>query len=117
MTRLDECELTLDQDAIARGRDAAADPPSYLTDFLGPVPSDSSRRAGWERKAGRVEQHRAVHDITDPGRALGVEPSWNDITDQAIEHRRLQRQASLARTSSVSVGQSLDHGPELGLGL
>jgi conjugative relaxase-like TrwC/TraI family protein len=112
--RLRDVESTLGHDLAARGHAIAVDPPAYLTAELGPVPSEPHRRLRWEHVAGKIEQHRAEHRITDPHRALGIAPVPEPA--QQLAERRLQQQALQVRDAGLrhtpDLGRSL--GPTLG---
>lgn len=58
-----EIAAALDEDADARGRQAALQPPAWLVEQLGPVPADAGTRQRWIMAAGCSAQHQAVaHD-------------------------------------------------------
>jgi conjugative relaxase-like TrwC/TraI family protein len=54
--------------AVEQGR------PGYVLDALGPVPESTRGRRAWRRAAAEIEHHRSTYQITDPDRALGLEP-------------------------------------------
>src|SRR5450755_3182647 len=54
---------------------AIENPPAYLLDTLGERPESRLERHGWDRAAGAIETYRFDHDVTDPQRTLGGEPS------------------------------------------
>ena len=114
-TRERELDRALSLDAGARGHAASHDPPGYLIRSLGPVPDEPGRRIAWERVAGRVEQHRSVHAITDPDRALGPHLEWNDPSDRAIEQQPLERQAQHIQHAAPGHDLAHHHGPTLEL--
>jgi hypothetical protein len=87
-----DLRLTISLDVDARGRAGAQDPPGYLTRSLGHIPDDPEQRTTWERAAGTIEQYRALHDITDPDRALGPELDRSLEPDLAWEQQQLARQ-------------------------
>ncbi len=66
--RLDD-ELLRGASARVRGYRTA--PPGYLTDLLGPPPSNQRVAERWESTATRIEHHRLRWSITDPTDALG----------------------------------------------
>jgi hypothetical protein len=49
--------------------------------------SRAPKAAPWDQAAGRIEQHRAAYQITDPDRALGLEPDWSDSSVEATDYR------------------------------
>jgi hypothetical protein len=58
----------------ATGIAVEADRPSYVLDALGPVPESTRGRRAWRQTAAEIEQYRRSYQITDPDRALGLEP-------------------------------------------
>jgi hypothetical protein len=58
----------------ATGIAVEADRPSYVLDALGPVPESTRGRRAWRQAAAEIEQYRRSYQITDPDRALGLEP-------------------------------------------
>jgi conjugative relaxase-like TrwC/TraI family protein len=58
----------------ATGIAVEADRPSYVLDALGPVPESTRGRRGWRQAAAEIGQYRRGYQITDPDRALGLEP-------------------------------------------
>jgi len=110
-----ELDRALSLDAGIRGHAATQDPPSYLTNSLGPVPDEPGQRIEWERLAGRVEQHREIHGITDPDRPLGPHLEWNDISDRGIEQQHLERQAQQIQQRGLGHDLAPHHGPVLEL--
>jgi hypothetical protein len=51
-----------------------ADRPGYVLEALGPVPESTRGRRAWRQAAAEIEQYRRTYQITDPNRALGLEP-------------------------------------------
>jgi conjugative relaxase-like TrwC/TraI family protein len=58
----------------ATGLAVEADRPGYVIEALGPVPESTRGRRAWRQAAGEIEQYRRVYQITDPDRALGLDP-------------------------------------------
>jgi conjugative relaxase-like TrwC/TraI family protein len=56
------------------GLGVEADRPGYVLETLGPVPESTRGRRAWRRAAAEIEQYRRSYHITDPDRALGLEP-------------------------------------------
>jgi hypothetical protein len=54
---------------------AIENPPAYLLGTLAERPESRLERHGWDRAASAIESYRFDHDITDPDRPLGGEPS------------------------------------------
>jgi conjugative relaxase-like TrwC/TraI family protein len=48
--------------------------PGYVLESLGPVPESIRGRRAWRQAAAEIEQYRRSYQITDPDRALGLEP-------------------------------------------
>ncbi|MDN5749687.1 MAG: AAA family ATPase, partial [Pseudonocardia sp.] len=57
------------------GRDIAAEPPTWATEALGPVPTADDARADWACRAGIVAGYRELRGQTDPTDALGRPPA------------------------------------------
>ncbi len=51
-----------------------ADPPEWLTTWLGPRPTDGPGAAVWDDSVTRIARHRAAHEIDDATPGLGPEP-------------------------------------------
>jgi hypothetical protein len=98
-----------------RMRTVLVDPPSYVTDELGPRPTDSlQRQRAWDRGARAIESYRQDHgatiDPTQPG--LGARPH-DPVARNAhrAASRRLEAaQIELGRVPVVDLGVS--RGPE-----
>jgi hypothetical protein len=58
----------------ATGLAVEADRPGYVMEALGPVPESTRGRRAWRQAAGEIEQYRRVYHITNPNRALGLDP-------------------------------------------
>jgi hypothetical protein len=58
----------------ATGLAVEADRPGYVLEALGPVAESTRGRRAWRQAAPQIEQYRGTYQITDPGRALGLEP-------------------------------------------
>src|ERR1019366_7949062 len=72
---LRELARLMDERAAELGDRAAADPPAWALDPLGPVPGDPVARAEWSRRAGVVAAYREQYGRTDPADAIGREPA------------------------------------------
>ena len=77
---LSELARAADARTAELGRAAAADPPAWAIDALGPVPDvdipdSAAARADWERRAGIVAGYRELRGHTDPVEALDRPPS------------------------------------------
>jgi conjugative relaxase-like TrwC/TraI family protein len=59
--------------------------PGYVLEALGPVPESTRGRRAWRQAAAEIEQYRRSYQITDPDRALGLEP--RDLTKRADRQR------------------------------
>lgn len=64
----------LDHDRQARGAQAAAEPPSYISGHLGLRPANGLAAQLWDDAAGRIEQHRAAFEVADNHYPLGARP-------------------------------------------
>ena len=69
--RLEKLDAKLRPEAAARVRAFRSAPPPYLTNALGPPPTDGWPRDRWERAAVAIEHHRLRWQVTDPSNALG----------------------------------------------
>jgi hypothetical protein len=74
--------------ASARVRGYRTAPPRYLTDPLGPPPSNQRAAERWESTATRIEHHRLRWSITDPSDALGdrTPDARNRVDRAALRH-------------------------------
>ena len=52
----------------------SADPPEWLTNWLGPRPTDGPGAVVWDDAVARIARHRAVHEIDDATPGLGPQP-------------------------------------------
>jgi hypothetical protein len=69
----------------ATGLAVEQDRPGYVLEELGPVPESTRGRRAWRQAAAEIEQYRRSYQITDPDRALGLEP--HDPTQRADRQR------------------------------
>jgi hypothetical protein len=69
----------------ATGLAIEADRPGYVLDALGPVPESTRGRRAWRQAAAQIDGYRRTYRITDPDRALGLEP--HDPTQRADRQR------------------------------
>jgi hypothetical protein len=69
----------------ATGLAVEADRPGYVLQELGPVPESTRGRRAWRQAAAEIEHYRRSYHITDPDRALGLEP--HDPAQQADRQR------------------------------
>ena len=69
----------------ATGVAVEADRPGYVLEALGPVPESTRGRRAWRQAAAEIEQYRDDYGITDPDRALGLEPA--DRAQRAARQR------------------------------
>jgi hypothetical protein len=58
----------------ATGLAVEANRPGYVLEALGPVPESTRGRRAWRDAAAEIEHYRHTYHITDPERALGLEP-------------------------------------------
>jgi hypothetical protein len=76
----------------ATGLAVEADRPGYVLKALGPVPESTRGRRAWRRAAAEIERYRRSYQITDPERALGLEPA-----DRAQRADRQRARTAIAR--------------------
>jgi conjugative relaxase-like TrwC/TraI family protein len=69
----------------ATGLAVEADRPGYVLEALGPVPASTRGRRAWRQAAAQIEDYRRSYQITDPDRALGLEP--RDPTQREARQR------------------------------
>jgi hypothetical protein len=69
----------------ATGLAVEANRPDYVLQALGPVPESLRGQRAWRQAAAEIQQYRRTYQITDPDRALGLEP--NDPTQRADRQR------------------------------
>ncbi|HXP19638.1 MAG TPA: helicase C-terminal domain-containing protein [Streptosporangiaceae bacterium] len=72
---LRELAALMDQRTADLGERAAADPPAWAVEHLGPVPNDPLRRLDWAGRAGTAAAYRERYGRTDPRDVLGREPA------------------------------------------
>jgi hypothetical protein len=66
--------------------------PGYVLEALGPVPESTRGRRVWRQAAAEIEHYRHTYHITDPERALGVEPhDPAQRADRQRAHTAIQR--------------------------
>ncbi|MBV8161368.1 MAG: hypothetical protein JO265_10640, partial [Acidimicrobiia bacterium] len=85
--------------AISR---AIAAPASYITETLGPRPERPHQRLAWSEGVAVIERHRSRFGITDPERALGVEPTR--ATARALAHRHAAAELDRASAELARAG-------------
>jgi conjugative relaxase-like TrwC/TraI family protein len=61
----------------AQARALEIEPPSYLTNALGPIPESSRDRRFWRSAVAHIEAYRRAYGIEDPDHALDPEPQTN----------------------------------------
>jgi hypothetical protein len=91
----------------ATGLAVEADRPSYVLDALGPVPESTRGRRAWRLAAAEIEQYRRTYDITDPDRALGLEPH-----DPAQRADRQRARTAIDRVQARQRGADRIHQPQ-----
>ena len=105
-----------DQRAAELGRAAAADPPAWAVEALGPVPDDPRGRSVWQERAGIVAAYRELrghlgdHDdqAHDSADALGAAPKAGQVEQYAAYRaawRALDRPEIDQATHELSDGQ------------
>jgi Ti-type conjugative transfer relaxase TraA len=86
--RLDQVERAIDAGLSRRLAEIGRNPPEYLTDTLGAIPSAAKDRTLWWSTARTVETYRARYGVTDPsplGRTSGAPerlPDWIEAYGQ-----------------------------------
>ncbi|NLT56616.1 MAG: relaxase domain-containing protein [Actinomycetales bacterium] len=69
------------------GTRAAAEPPAWALDVLGPIPTpEDPRRAEWVQRAGTIAAHREATGWTDPHRLLPPPPTGPHATERRTWH-------------------------------
>jgi conjugative relaxase-like TrwC/TraI family protein len=63
------------------GERAAATPPQWAVDQLGPVPEQEQQRAEWEQRAGRIAAYREQAGISDALPSVGPAPHTRDVVE------------------------------------
>jgi hypothetical protein len=102
----------------AAGLAAEHEPPGYLRQELGPVPTSTRGRRAWRQAAAAIQDYRTTYHITDPDQALGPVP-WAPAQRAAWQHartaaqrvqdrQRTSRQERSASTNSSPSGRSQD---------
>jgi hypothetical protein len=76
---LDALATAADQRFDELGREAAADPPPWATEALGPVPPEGPERTEWKRRAGALAAYRELSEHDDPVAALGPAPKPGQV--------------------------------------
>jgi hypothetical protein len=79
----------------ATGLAVEADRPGYVLEALGPVPESTRGRRAWRQAATQIEEYRRTYNITDPDRALGLEPH-----DPAQQADRQQARTAIERVQA-----------------
>jgi hypothetical protein len=101
---LHELAALMDQRTIDLGERAAADPPGWALEHLGPVPEDPLQRHEWAVRAGTAAAYRERHGRTDPRDAIGREPAAPEArADWSAARAALgipRRQAQVAAAST-----------------
>jgi conjugative relaxase-like TrwC/TraI family protein len=69
----------------ATGLAVETDRPGYVLEALGSVPEWTRGRRAWRQAAAQIEDYRRTYHITDPDRALGLEP--HDPAQRAARQR------------------------------
>jgi conjugative relaxase-like TrwC/TraI family protein len=105
----------------AAGLAAEHNPPGYLREELGPVPTSTRGSRAWRQAAAAIEDYRRSYQITDPERALGPVPrepaqrtAWQRArtTAQRIQERQhttsRQERTTAARAAPIDRTQR-DH--------
>lgn len=70
-----ELAAAMDVRQATLGELAAAEPPAWALDRLGPVPDEPTERAEWIDRAGRVAAYREMYGVDEQQTALGPAPS------------------------------------------
>ena len=79
----------------------AADPPQWLTDWIGARPTTAAAAAVWDDAVGRIARHRCVHGVAD--NEPGIGPAPTDVGRQspmAATHAAAPRRPPLAGSPS-----------------
>jgi hypothetical protein len=88
----------------ATGLAVEVDRPGHVLATLGPVPESTRGRRAWREAATEIEHYRHTYQITDPDRALGLEPA-----DRAQRADRQQARAAIARVHAKQRAADRSH--------
>jgi hypothetical protein len=104
---LHELAALMDQRTIDLGDRAAAGPPAWALERLGPVPDDPLRRQEWAARAGTAAAYRERYGRADPRDVIGREPAapearadWH-AARAALGITREQAQVAAASTGEL----------------
>jgi hypothetical protein len=77
--------------------------PGYVLEALGPLPASTRGRRAWRHAAAEIEHYRRTYQITDPERALGLEPhSPGQRADRQRAHAAIERVRAKQRATDRS---------------
>lgn len=92
--------------------------PEYVTETIGPVPSDPLARAVWVEAIDQIERYRQLHSITARTLALGHEPSdprrrpeWQRLNDRLTNDEKRISQLEQA-TPTRTAERTQPHAPQ-----
>jgi conjugative relaxase-like TrwC/TraI family protein len=103
-----EVMRTLAWQRRATGLAVEADRPGYALEALGPVPESTRGRRAWRLAAAEIEQYRRTYNISDPERALGLEPH-----DPAQRADRQRARTAIERLHAKQRATDRTHEPQL----
>lgn len=109
-----EWAVEMDERTERLGRRIAEEQPAWAITRLGPVPEDPTRRADWERLAGRVERYREAHGHDHPTNPIGQAPPQGAVEARADWERARralgvdEKEADIARASDETLRQMIE---------
>jgi hypothetical protein len=96
----------MDDHTAALGDRAAAGPPGWALDHLGPVPADPLQRAEWSRRAGVVAAYREHYSPSDQHDVISREPAAPEArADWHAAYAALGRPAAQRTVAAAAAGE------------
>jgi AAA domain len=92
----------------ATGLAVEADRPGYVLEALGPVTESTRGKRAWRHAAAQIEHYRRTYQITDPERALGLEPH---SPGQRADRQRARTAIEQVRAKQRATDRSRDTQP------
>jgi hypothetical protein len=92
----------------ATGLAVEADRPGYVLEALGPAPASTRGRRAWRQAAAEIEHYRHTYQITDPDRALGLEPQ---APTQRADRQRARTAIERLQAKQRATDRTHDHQP------
>src|SRR5205085_2465042 len=110
VARLERVERAAESALAARMRRIGAEPPAYIIDKLGHVPSSGAARNAWWSAAKSIETYRAIAGVDSQHTALGGRPEepalrqqWHRVhADLDTTGRVIRTAQALDRTATIA---------------